>query len=187
MWENDSAIEAAMELEAHSKAFIETILHKVRAQRHIVARYLAGELQPDEAVQSSQDSADALVCKDGHVEKKSLTPSQKRLKKAISQQMEIGMAACRAETDADLEVCVEQASQHNPLRIWATRHWQDAHLARTSSPLETRRGQGSLCIAHGTAFIRTSGSAPRCGYGHLPWGLLVASPLARGDGHPDPI
>ena len=115
MWENDSAIEAAMELEAHSKAFIETILHKVRAQRHIVARYLAGELQPDEAVQSSQDSADALVCKDGHVEKKSLTPSQKRLKKAISQQMEIGMAACCAETDADLEVCVEQASQHKIL------------------------------------------------------------------------
>ena len=115
MWENDAAIEAAMELEANSKAFIETILNKVRAQRHIVARYLAGELQPSDAVESSQDSAEAVVRQDGHVEKKSLTRSQKRLKKAIGQQMEISMAACRATTDADLEVYVEEANQHKIL------------------------------------------------------------------------
>lgn len=111
MWENDAAIEAAMELEANSKAFIETILNKVRAQRHIVARYLAGELQPSQAVESSQDSAEAVVRQDGHVEKKSLTRSQKRLKKAINQQMEVSMAACRATTDAELDAFVEQAKQ----------------------------------------------------------------------------
>ena len=115
MWENDAAIEAAMELEANSKAFIETILNKARAQRHIVARYLAGELQPSDAVESSQDSAEAVVRQDGHVEKKSLTRSQKRLKKAISQQMENSMAACHAATDADLEACEEQAKQHKIL------------------------------------------------------------------------
>ena len=75
MWENDAAIEAAMELEAHGKASVEAILYKVRAQRHIVGRYLAGELQPSEAVESSQDSAEGVIRQDGQVEKKSLTRS----------------------------------------------------------------------------------------------------------------
>ena len=47
-----------MELEAHSAARIETILHKVRAQRHLVGRYLSGELDiSDERTASDAETA----------------------------------------------------------------------------------------------------------------------------------
>ena len=44
-WDDDAAIKAQMELEAQSRAHIKTILDKVHAQRHLVRRYLAGEVR----------------------------------------------------------------------------------------------------------------------------------------------
>ena len=43
-WGDDRAIEEQMALEAHSKARINTILSKVRAQRFLVEKYLSGDL-----------------------------------------------------------------------------------------------------------------------------------------------
>ena len=110
-WENEAAVQEAMELEAHNKAFIDTILSKVKAHTHIVRRYLAGEIPAEEEVESSQDSAADAVRADGHIEKKKLTRSQKRLAKTICKQMEISMAACQAESDEALEACAKEASQ----------------------------------------------------------------------------
>lgn len=98
-----------MELEVHNKAFVETILSKVRAHRHIVQKYLDGEIAAEEEVPSSQDSAASAVQADGRVEKKKLTQSQKRLAKAIGKQMKIAMAASQAADDAALEACAEEA------------------------------------------------------------------------------
>ena len=83
-WGNEAAIQEAMELEAHNKAFIDTILSKVKAHTHIVQKYLAGEIpQEEEEVESSQDSAASAIQAEGRIEKKKLTHSQKRLAKAI--------------------------------------------------------------------------------------------------------
>ena len=110
-----ASLQAMMELEAHSKAFIETILHKMRAHRHIVERYLTGELETTKEVERSQDSDEALVQKDARVEKKRLTHSQKRLKKAMKEQMANSMAARNSKEDAELEACTEKAQTHKIL------------------------------------------------------------------------
>ena len=110
-WGNEAAIQEAMELEAHNKAFIDTILSKVKAHTHIVQKYLAGEIPQEEEVESSQDSAASAIRAEGHIEKKKLTNSQKRLAKAIQKQMENSMAASEANNDDELEACVKEASK----------------------------------------------------------------------------
>lgn len=110
-WGNRAAIQEAMELEAANKAFVDTILSKVKAHTYIVQKYLAGEIPPEEEVESSQDSAAAAVRADGRIEKKKLTHSQKRLAKAIGKQMANSMAACQAESDDALEECTKEALQ----------------------------------------------------------------------------
>ena len=108
-WYRDEAIQEQMELEAHSTAFVNTILNKVRAHRHIVQRYLDGEIPVEEVADGSVDSAASAVRADGKVEKKKLTVSQKRLAKAMSEQMQTSLAACKAQTDEELEDCVAKA------------------------------------------------------------------------------
>ena len=114
-WYNDAVIQAAMELEAHSKAFVETILSKVRAHRHIVQRYLDEEIPAQEELESEADSAASAVHADGKVEKKKVTASQKKLATAMSKQLETAMTACQAQTDEDMEECVKTASTHKLL------------------------------------------------------------------------
>ena len=114
-WNDDKAIQEQMELEAHSTAFVNTILNKVRAHRHIVKCYLDGTIPVDEEVESSVDSAASAVNKDGKVEKHKLTSSQKRLAKNISEHMATALAACEAQNDEELEGCVEAALPHKIL------------------------------------------------------------------------
>ena len=114
-WTNKAAIQEMMELEAHNKAFVETILCKAKAHCHIVQRYLNGELQPEEEVESSVDSAASAVRADGKVEKKKLTRSQKRLAKAMTKNMETAMAANQAESDDALEACQAKAMENKIL------------------------------------------------------------------------
>ena len=107
-WRDDKAIQEQMELEAHSTAFVNTILNKVRAHRHIVQRYLEGGIPVEEVADGSDDSAASAVRADGR-EKKKLTDSQKRLAKAMSEQMHTSLAACKAQSDEELEACVAEA------------------------------------------------------------------------------
>lgn len=114
-WYDDKAIQAQMELEAHSTALVNTILSKVRAHRHIVQCYLDGTIPVDEEAESSVDSAASAVRADGKVEKHKLTRSQKRLAKSMSEQMGTSVAACKAETDEELEKCIAAAEPHKIL------------------------------------------------------------------------
>ena len=109
-WGNDEVISEAMELEAHSAAHIETIHHKIRAQRHLVRRYLSGEINAsDEVTVSDAEPAEAR----GGAEK--LTPSQKRLVREMDKQLENALAAMKAEDEAGLEACVAAAGKHRML------------------------------------------------------------------------
>ena len=113
-WCNDARITDGMELEAHSKAHIETILSKVKAQRHIVQRYLSGEIAVTEILPSDDEGAEANP--NGQAKPKpKLTHSQKRLRKAIEKQLENAMRAAQAEDDGTLDACVEEAGEHRML------------------------------------------------------------------------
>ena len=111
-WLNDARITDSMELEAHSKAHIETILSKVKAQRHIVQRYLSGEIAVTDILPSDdEEGAEAGAARP----KPKLTHSQKRLRKAMEKQLKNAMQAAQAEDDGTLEACVEKASDHRML------------------------------------------------------------------------
>ena len=113
-WCNDARITDGVELEAHSKAHIETILSKVKAQRHIVQRYLSGEIAVTEILPSDDEGAEANP--NGQAQPKpKLTHSQKRLRKAIEKQLENAMRAAQAEDDETLDACVEEAAEHRML------------------------------------------------------------------------
>ena len=117
-WLNDMAIKSSMELEAHSAAHIETILSKVKAQKHVAWLYMAGEIPVTEVLPSEDELS--LVGdgsgddEDGNGEREAprLTQSQKRLAKEMNKQMENAMAAAQAEADEVLEACVEKAEGH---------------------------------------------------------------------------
>ncbi|CAE7243636.1 unnamed protein product [Symbiodinium sp. CCMP2592] len=107
-WENDRAIEAQMELEAQSRAHVATILGKVRAQRHLVERALAGDLeQCDDADISDADPAVAPL----PIEQRRfrLTQSQRRLNAELEARLDIALAASQASTDEEYEDAVVAA------------------------------------------------------------------------------
>ena len=56
-WQDENLIKKDMMLEAQNDDFIETVLHKVRAQTHHVHLYLSGILGIHDAVSSSDESA----------------------------------------------------------------------------------------------------------------------------------
>lgn len=74
-WDNDEAIKEEMKLEANSNSHIDTVLAKVAAQRRIVEKYLAGDIAPDQEVDSSL--ASSQDCDPREHAKPKLTRSQK--------------------------------------------------------------------------------------------------------------
>ena len=110
-WGNDAVISEAMELEAHSAAHIETILHKVRAQRHLVQRYLSGKLGGSEDVSVSEAESGGRPGLAGA----KLTRSQKVLVREMDKQLDNATAALQAADDAALEACVAAAATQKML------------------------------------------------------------------------
>ena len=53
-WESEGLIRGALELEARSNAFIETILRKIQAQKHLVKRYLNQEIPVTEVLSAEE-------------------------------------------------------------------------------------------------------------------------------------
>ena len=105
-WNDDDAIRSNMQLEANSSALIDTVLAKVAAQRHLVHRYLRGEIGPDEEVPSSIGSP----LQDAAAERAKLTNSQKRLKRHLRRHLETALQAAQAKDDKELEACIATAA-----------------------------------------------------------------------------
>eukprot|EP00913_Durusdinium_trenchii_P012784 g12002.t1 len=116
MWGDDAAIRAQMDLEAHSRATIDTILYKVRAQRSLVRRYLAGELQPDDVVDVVEDADGRAEGRPPQAEPPApLTESQKRLRRAIQPLVERAISAAQAEGEDELEGILAQARDESKM------------------------------------------------------------------------
>ena len=102
-----------MELEARSNAFVETILKKVQAQKHLVKRYLDGESPVTEVMSVEESDEGGVVDSEGKRSK--LTQSQKRLMTEIKDRMENAMAAAEARDDETVEACVAAAATNRIL------------------------------------------------------------------------
>ncbi|CAE7468115.1 unnamed protein product [Symbiodinium sp. KB8] len=111
-WESEGLIRGALELEARSNAFIETILRKIQAQKHLVKRYLNQEI-PVTEVLSAEESEEGAG--DDTAPRSKLTNSQKLLARAMKEQMQNTMAAAEAQDDEAQEVCIAAAAEHKIL------------------------------------------------------------------------
>lgn len=186
-WYNDEAIRAAMELEAHSKVFIETILNKVQAQRRIVKRYLDGEIAVDMEVSSASDSADNAARAHRQVEKHKLTKSRKRVAKAMGNQLATAVAACQVETDKELEACVAQAAEHKMLFASGPPGIGKTHVIHEQVRKRKRKGVRILfALPTGQLVSEVRNIHPDVEVG-TPWGLSIAQVIAGSNGYFEPI
>ncbi|CAE7266829.1 PIF1 [Symbiodinium sp. CCMP2592] len=112
-WDNEGLVREAMELEARSNAFVETILKKVQAQKHLVERYLGGEIPVTEVMSAEESDEGGALDSEGKRSK--LTQSQKRLKTQIKDRMENAMTAAEARDDETVEACVAAAATNRIL------------------------------------------------------------------------
>ena len=112
-WDSEGLVRGAMELEARSNAFVDTVVRKVQAQKHLVNRYLEGEI-PVTEVLSAEESDDGGMAVVGG-ERTKLTQSQKRLAQEIKERMRNAMAAAEAQDDETLEAYVATAATNRIL------------------------------------------------------------------------
>ena len=114
-WTDDDQIREQMELEAYNRAMVDTILNKIKAQRSLVDRYLSGELDSGEDVQSGDDSTDGEPGRDCRKLKKVLTGSQEKLRASMKPFMERALRAAQARDDDEQEELLAEALQQNKM------------------------------------------------------------------------
>ena len=114
MWEDDGDIKKQMELEAHNKAMVETILHKVRAQRALVKAYLAGELcLEDEEEDGAEEQGDPAR------RRPKWTDAQQRLWNHVCPIVERAVKAAQAEDDDEIEELCREAADDRARMLFA--------------------------------------------------------------------
>ena len=111
MWENDNAIKAQMELEAQSRAMVETILHKVAAQRSLVKRYLSGDLAIDEEEEETSGEDEDGAARHLARAPPRWTNSQQMLWDRLRPGMERALQVAQAEDDEVVEDLLLQAAE----------------------------------------------------------------------------
>ena len=114
-WTDDDQIREQMELEAYNRAMVDTILNKIKAQRSLVDRYLSGELDSGEDVQSGDDSTDGEPGRDCRKLKKVLTGSQEKLRASMKPFMERALRAAQARDGDEQEELLAEALQQNKM------------------------------------------------------------------------
>ena len=116
MWRNDEAIREQMELEAQSKARVQSIIQKVRAQRSLIDRYLSGALTLGE---DEETATEAEAAQTKEKKKPKLTQSQKQLQERLRPQVQRALQAAKTEDEEELESILEQA-QHESKMLFAS-------------------------------------------------------------------
>ena len=110
-WADEDAIRAELELEATGNDKIETFLAMVRAQRALVERFVAGELDKadDAGIQAAQVDLGLAEDDDPMFRGMELNHGQKRVERAISKQLERAEQGRLAANEAEWEAAVEDA------------------------------------------------------------------------------
>lgn len=113
-WTDDVAIRHQMELEANSRAMVESILNKVRAQRSLIRSYLNGELAPGDDISPTQSSTEPRVSEVG-ANRPKLTLSQKKLRDIMKPLVQRSLDATRAVEEEEIERLVAAATASNKM------------------------------------------------------------------------
>ena len=114
-WGDDRAIEEQMALEAHSKARINTILSKVRAQRFLVEKYLSGDLDVGSEAEHEAEGGQDATRGNAPSQRCRLTPSQTKLMQKIQVGVQNAMVAASATSDEEFEDAVLAAQSKRML------------------------------------------------------------------------
>ena len=114
MWRDMKALKAQMELEAHSKSMVDTILFKVRAQCALVEDYLSGTFVLNAAGEGDEDlEAEDEDAAAGSTRSPRWTTSQSRLWDRTCPVVENAVAAANAEDDDEAEDFAREAAETN--------------------------------------------------------------------------
>ena len=107
-WDNDELVRQDMQLECIGNDHIETVLNFIKAQRHLLNRYLEGELDPEEDL--DVDLLDDNEAAGKLTEKQIiLDPQQRHLKRYIDKTVKRAMEAREAADDDTYEAIVDVA------------------------------------------------------------------------------
>ena len=132
-----------MALEAHSKARINTILSKVRAQRFLVEKYLSGDLDVESEAEHEAEGRQDATRGNAPSQRCRLTPSQTKLMEEIQVGVQNAMVAASATSDEEFEDAVlaaqskrmlfasglwhRQNTVHHQIRAWTSKGARAAH------------------------------------------------------------
>ena len=109
-WNDEAALRQELALEGHGNEHIETVLNFVKAQRHLVERYLSGELAADEVHDVDLESDKEEAAKPA-AERLQLDPAQRKLKQLIDRRVTQSMEAREAPDDETYEEILIQAGR----------------------------------------------------------------------------
>ena len=116
-WDDNDALRRDMQLEAFNESRIETILSKVKAQKHVVHRYLTGEIDKGEEVHSEDEDSEPCSRTGAATQQPKLKyhQAQKAFGREIDMRVQEAMKAHNARDDAEREDVEERAREEGSI------------------------------------------------------------------------
>ena len=115
-WDDEEQVRQDLEVECIGNDHIETVLNFIKAQRHLMGRYLDGELKPEDEVDVDLIDDEDEVRKSAE-ERIELDPHQRHLKRYLDKQVENAMAAREAADDDTYDAIVDVANQKGKIVV----------------------------------------------------------------------
>ena len=115
-WDNEEQVQQDLEVECVGNDHIETVLNFIKAQRHLMGRYLDGELKPEDEVDVDLTDDEDEVRKSAQ-ERIELDPHQRHLKRYLDKRVENAMAAREAADDETYDAIVDVANQKGKIVV----------------------------------------------------------------------
>ena len=109
-WSDETGLRQELALEGHGNEHTETVINFVKAQRHLVRRYLSGDLAADEVHDVDLETDEEEAAKPG-AERLRLDPAQRKLKQLVDRRVALAMEAREAPDDETYEEILIQAGR----------------------------------------------------------------------------
>jgi hypothetical protein len=155
-WNDDEAIQSMMQIEANNKGHIDTIIARTRAQRHLIERYLSGEIDLNAEVNSDGEEED--TGKTRHKLEKP-TRSQKRFRKKIEARLKNVVKISNATDDAEHDTLVEETRRQLPRMVFANGAPGTGKTACVHDIIGRWKKKARILFALPTGVLRSSISA----------------------------
>ena len=115
-WDDEAQVRQDLEVQCVGNDHIETVLNFIKAQRHLMCRYLEGELTPEDDVDVDliDDEDEARKPAEDRIK---LDPHQRCLKRYIDKQVENAMDAREAVDDDTYEAIADIANEKGKILV----------------------------------------------------------------------